>query len=332
MSTGPKNALACARRGWYVSPLPPGKKFEPLAGYNDTPTTASIDPAQIVRWFNSHGQTRNWALIPGPSGLLLLDVDNKPEKNGLESLAALTDEYGPLPPTFTVRTPSGGRHYYLRGHHVFKLNFGKSRGLPGLDCPQYVVAPGGTFEGGRYTVLHNLPVADVPNWLPLVIGEKSDAPDVEQEPATELDTPCNVQHAIYYLTHDAPPSIAYSKEGGNNTLLMVAVWLKDHGISNYAAKLLLAEHYNVDAAKPGEPYHPFCDPLWDADELGKVVDNAWTYLRQTQPGADTPEVAFADFDPVEDAKDCERMVKLHRDTMRRQYRAAARIPNEDRES
>src|SRR5439155_10250685 len=43
--------------------------------------------------------------------LIVLDVD--PRKGGEKSLAQLVDEYGPLPVTRTVKTPSGGWHFYF---------------------------------------------------------------------------------------------------------------------------------------------------------------------------------------------------------------------------
>ncbi|MGA8612829.1 MAG: bifunctional DNA primase/polymerase [Xanthobacteraceae bacterium] len=323
MTTGPRNALACARRHWYVSPLPPGKKFAPLVGYEARQASAiSIDPAQIMRWYGAYSRPPNWAIIPGPSGLLPLDMDVRDGKGGLESLDALTDQYGPLPDTFTVATPSGGRHFYFQGHHRRHIGF-----RPGLDCPAYLVAPGCALDaGGVYQVINNVPLADAPNWLAMVIGEKSAAPAVEQVPAIELDQPAIISRAIDYLQHDAKPSI--EGKGGEYRLLCVAGVLKDMGISMETAIDLLMDHYNER-----------CDPPWgigdeyeDADRLDVKVRNAWLYLHQTQPGGNTPEVAFADFDPVEDAKDCERMAKLHHDTIRRQYRAAARIPDEDRQS
>ena len=47
------------------------------------------------------------------SRVLIIDIDTKPGKpNGWESIFDLMEEYGPLPETTSVITPSGGMHLY----------------------------------------------------------------------------------------------------------------------------------------------------------------------------------------------------------------------------
>ncbi len=95
-------ALAYAARGWPVFPCEPGNK-KPLTAHGFK--NASTDAATIEEW---------WARCPGAnvaiatgeaSGLYVVDED----AGGADTIAALD-----LPPTRTVWTPTGGRHYYFR--------------------------------------------------------------------------------------------------------------------------------------------------------------------------------------------------------------------------
>lgn len=281
-------ALAAIKRGWRVAPLSRLLKVKPPKGYQQSPLASR---ARISAW-EAELPGRNYAIIPGLN-LTFIDVDVRDEKRGLDSLALLERQYGALPKTFTVRTPSGGLHYYFRGLHTFKLGF-----RPGLDCPQYVVAPFGVLaNGGRYEVIDSSPAAPMPNWLPEVVGIPSESSDADQVPAIGLDQPANIKHAIYHLTHDARHSIL--GRNGEYALLMTAGELKDMGISKPLAIELLSTHYNVS---------PICDPLWNigdgpiADRLDVKIENAWGYLHRTQPGAATAESDFADADIPTDAE------------------------------
>ena len=272
-------ALAASKRGWRTAPLPRLLKSPPPSGYLQSPLA---DRARISKW-EAELPGRNYAVLPGLA-LTFIDVDVRDEKRGLELLAMLELEYGPLPKTFTVRTPSGGLHYYFRGLHAFKVGF-----RPGIDSPQYVVAPFSVLaNGGRYEVIDSSPAAPMPNWLPEVVGEPSESSDADQVPAIALDQPANVAHAIYHLSHVARRSVL--GRNGEYALLMTAGELKDLGISEPLAIELLSEHYNVA---------PICDPLWNigdgpiADRLDVKVRNAWQYLTRTQPGAATAQSDFA---------------------------------------
>ncbi len=124
--------------------------------------------------------------------------------------------------------------------------------------------------------------------------------DADQVPAVEQDTSDIIKRAVYYLTHDAKPSIQF--QNGEYTLLRTAADLKDMGVSQPMSVDLLAKHYNVPKGKPGRPY---CEPLWNigegatADRLDAKVANAWAYLRQVTPGANTALADFGD-DPFVD--------------------------------
>lgn len=152
-------ALLYAALGLPVFPLWPmfadgtcacGERFGHCAGPGKHPATRwrhggidelpSTDPDRIRRWwgagYDHHGiplQVFGLGIPTGlPSGLFVLDVDAKPEANGIESLKRLEAEHGALPEGPLAATPSGG------WHHVFRAppGGGKSSAsviAPGLD-------------------------------------------------------------------------------------------------------------------------------------------------------------------------------------------------------
>jgi len=214
----------------------------------------------------------------------------KPGKVGRETLDNLELINGALPSTYTVRTPSGGLHFYYdetsEVQHVFKLDgFGTD-----IDSTNYVLLAGCRItvgSHGSYTVHNSAPVAPAPSWFAHYLKPSNKPDAVDQDPAVELDAPENIKRAIHHLRHDAPPSI--EGQHGERTLLMVAATLKDMGISEWQSVELLTEHYNVEGK---------CEPLWSlhegdtADRLDVKVHNAWAYLKQNKPGVNTPEADF----------------------------------------
>jgi hypothetical protein len=257
---------------------------------------ASNDPAQIRRW-HGYWKTRFngvecwWGVAPALSGLVFADIDTKAGKRGQETFELFDLLYG-WPQTRITGSPSGGRHHWYRGRHLFTIGTDKSN-HPGIDFAQYVILPGCMkADGTGYTLQVDHPIADAPDWF--YVEAKRTAAKVEaieQEPVIDLDQPANVDWVRNYLQHDAPQSIA--GQGGEQTTLDVATVLKDMGISEAMGLELMAEFYNVEDK---------CDPIWSMDEspaedsLPVKVHNAYTYKRNTAPGASTAEAEFANDD------------------------------------
>jgi len=115
-------ALRLAARGWYVFPITPYAKKEPVI--KQWETRASTNPDQITSWWQH--TPHSIGIATGPSGLVVIDLDTpKPGEpvpdrwaNGgitsgagvLRSLARA--QRTTITPTWTVRTPSGGWHLY----------------------------------------------------------------------------------------------------------------------------------------------------------------------------------------------------------------------------
>jgi hypothetical protein len=278
----------------HLFPVEFDNKAQPLL--KDYLNRASNDPAQIRRWHaywkkQFKGKGCWWGVAPALSGLVFADVDTKPGKRGQETFELFEIVYG-WPQTMVTGSPSGGRHHWYRGRHLFALGSDKSN-HPGIDFAQFVILPGCMkADGTGYSLKEDHPIADAPDWFYVEARRLADKVEaIEQEPVIDLDQSANVDWAKYYLQHDAPQSIA--GQGGEQTTLDVATVLKDMGISEATALELMAEVYNVDGR---------CDPIWSMDEalpedsLPVKVHNAYTYKRNLAPGASAAEAEFANDD------------------------------------
>ncbi len=141
-----------------------GKHPACLHGVKD----ASSSQNDLRKW--AEDDTYNIGIATGKDGgLVVLDVDIR--NGGDETLAKLEAKYGKLPPTLTVKTGGGGKHYYFKyPEEVEKIPSGAGVLGQGLDIKAdggYVVAPpsrhisGGVYEWENF----NQPLAKLPTGL-----------------------------------------------------------------------------------------------------------------------------------------------------------------------
>jgi replicative DNA helicase len=153
--TASEAALDYAARGLPVIPVRPASKVPAVDRWTER---ATVDPDTIRQWFPA-GTDRNVGVATGhplPAGghLIVLDVDeHDPAASGSEALADLEDQLGDLPDTYTVLTPTGGRHIYLSATRPL-TNAAGTNLPPGIDvrgAGGYVLAsPSEHPDGGRY--------------------------------------------------------------------------------------------------------------------------------------------------------------------------------------
>lgn len=164
---------ALVARGFALFPLRAGSKLPAVA--RDWEHTATTSLVRLRRLTGDPGA--NYAIACGPSNLLVIDTDVAKQDaaqaarhpaNGLEVLRELAGDRA-LPRTFTVSTPSGGRHLYFRPpsegpelrNTVRRIGpLIDTRGIGG-----YVVAPGSRVDGVVYEVLDDSPIAELPEWI-----------------------------------------------------------------------------------------------------------------------------------------------------------------------
>lgn len=159
-------ALNYAELGFSVLPLQPNGKA-PLTtdrfpcGFK----SATTDKNKIAAHWKQH-PTSNIGLRISDD-LIIMDIDVHNE-NGFDSLEVLEKEFGTLPYTFSVDTPTGGKHYY------FKLPEGVTidrqiNAFKGIDLLTngYVVASSSSINGKKYAVSSGSisKLAFLPDWL-----------------------------------------------------------------------------------------------------------------------------------------------------------------------
>jgi Bifunctional DNA primase/polymerase, N-terminal/Primase C terminal 1 (PriCT-1) len=146
-TTQGKSALKIASRGKPVFPCKGKTPYTPRGFYD-----ATTDPGRITAFFNRYPDANIGMPTGKASGVFVVDVDR------LEALEELSPKLQQdLADTLTIRTPSGGRHYYF--NHVEGVT-NRTGTLPeGVDVRGeggYVIV---TPSLG-YVVEHSAPIAD----------------------------------------------------------------------------------------------------------------------------------------------------------------------------
>lgn len=167
MSNSIKKYADLAKEGLAPLAIKPNDKAPATPhGFKD----ANKDPEKHREWANECADY-NVAYATGPASgyLLVVDVDVKNgDATGLKSIQSLEKEYGELPPTRKVYTPSGGYHLLYRYPETMKvpsrINF-----RPRVDVKAeggYCVAPPSVIHGEPYFYDEPvLPISRAPSWL-----------------------------------------------------------------------------------------------------------------------------------------------------------------------
>lgn len=142
-------ALEYAARGWLVFPCLVGSKFPATEhGFKD----ATTDTATIRKWWEANPNL-NVAVATGrESGFFVVDID--PANSGDVEWHMLTAQNGD-PPTYRVRTPSGGTHYYFRmpPSSDVRNRAGVRKGIDVRGTGGYVLTPPSLVDGKPYEVI-----------------------------------------------------------------------------------------------------------------------------------------------------------------------------------
>jgi hypothetical protein len=155
-------AIEYALHGWEVFPLR-GKVPAIRGGRGFLDATTDID--QIAAWWSGPYAGANIGIRP-PEAVVVLDVDEHGEVSGTATMKALTDRYGRLPETMTVKTGGGGWHLYFR-HPGGKISADRMPGVDLKDHNGYVAAPPSRHPSGNLyqRVGRQDVIADMPGWL-----------------------------------------------------------------------------------------------------------------------------------------------------------------------
>lgn len=148
-------------------------------GLND----ATFDEVLASKWFDVPYHAPNVGIRTGlageGSGFIALDID--PKHDGHDTLAELVAEHGPLPPTPTTRTGSGGAHHLFEHPGkgtVIKNHTSLFKGIDVRGDNGYIVVPPSRHKsGGEYIWEPGLtpcdvPLAPIPYWLLAAMEER----------------------------------------------------------------------------------------------------------------------------------------------------------------
>lgn len=148
---------------------------------------ASNDPAQLIAWNDEHKHRGRllWACATKKSGLVCVDVDMGPGKEGKKSFIALKEAGLIFPKTEKAQTPSGGVHLIFTGEHHFS---GSKLGLH-IDTPNYFMVPGTKRSDGKtYQLLSgDTKPAPLPDWAAEKIKRRKDRERKPPGPAIPVD-------------------------------------------------------------------------------------------------------------------------------------------------
>jgi len=278
----PGTALAVARKlaplGLATFPLAPRSKVPPLG--TKGVYEATLDPEVFAA--KCAEPRANIGLACGPiSGVFVVDVD--PRSGGDKSLAALIEEHGPLPETWTAKSggEGDGRHYFFRLPEGVKLRGKLAEGVDLLSKGKYVVcAPSihpDTSQAYSWIVAPDaMPVANAPAWL-LGLARVPEAAPAPPRPEPHASDGGVVSRRFQAWMACREPAIQGA--GGDthtyNTARAIFGWIFNEG---------LPEGEGLDAFRA---WNQTCSPPWAETE--KKLLRKWDEGRKADTHPDYPD-------------------------------------------
>ena len=205
-------ALAYATKGVRVIPIKQGEKRPPMSGWQNAATT---DPTTIRQWFEGQFKDCGLGIATGECRnryLIVVDIDDREQYRGSDTLADLEQLHGKLPDTLEVITGSGGRHIYfltdapIRNEASGKLGQGIDiRGIGGQVLAPPTVHPNGKeYQWTDERSIADQKPADMPLWMVLLLTAKTE-PATPTQPAT-------------------PPSLLLEEDGPASRYCAATTW------------------------------------------------------------------------------------------------------------
>lgn len=282
-------------KGRPIFPLGYHAKVPPKdsTGLRDASTT---EPNTLNQWLLTYPGC-NWGYCPAMGGETVIDLDNHKDKNGEKNLFDWLKEIGrTLPPTFTVRTPTGGKHLYFKGAlPTSKDNF--KLGVDVHSAKAHVVVPGSVVKAGAYTIEDDREPAELPVWFVEAFSSQVSYRKIEKNMDASFslivtpDSEENIARAVKIITN-WPETF----EGARNQQLhqMMREVCKC-GVTPTRAKELYYEygverlHYGADESEYREIEKTIDSSYGDMSDFGSNSHEVSMHMLETPEDADTPE-------------------------------------------
>lgn len=271
-------ALHLASQNFKIFPLKAGAK-EPWV--EDSWLAVATTDESVIRSFFEEKPGMNYGVCPAEN-FVIIDVDVKGDKKGDINLAQLESEQSfneGISQTFSVRSPSGGTHYYLRTRTPVSNAHSIGQDIDVRGNHGYVVGPGCELVEGRckpidvpglYTCdSEDVSIIQAPAWITKHFSTPKEREAKELEPIYELDTEQNIDRAKAWLKLREP---SIKGHNGDEWALKTAMGVIDFSIS---------EEKTLDLMMGPDWYD---GSGWSYEKLAVKVANAWCY-RQERPGS-----------------------------------------------
>jgi hypothetical protein len=288
-------AHANAKMGFSVFPVVPNEKRPAISGWQNL---AATDPEKIEKWWDENPDYNIGIKTGGV--LAVIDADVKNGARGLESLEIMGLEW--LDPSFTVDSPSGGRHVYLYTDQEVRGGVKHLADYPGIDIQgeaKLIVGVGSTINGKSYSLASGVAVNPAPEEFYEVVKKKKAAhkrvvkntrrPNNDNH--RTLDTKSNISRAIRWVVNEAPEAI--SELNGDDAAYQTAAGCKDFGLSQQMTLAVMVAKWS-----PIKAFPPFSKPA-DLAMLQDKVANAYHYGQNIVGSS----MALADFEELEVEED-----------------------------
>lgn len=223
-------------------------------------TSATTDFTTLRDWFVA--DKHNVGVVCGPSQIVVVDVD--PRNGGDETIAQLTTELGPLPPTLTADTGGGGTHFVFQ-RPTGELESKLGKGVDFLrDARQFLIEPSIHPSGQPYRWRagcgpDEIAIAALPEpWIRRVRRAPPARPRSWTAPV--IADAQRIERARRYL--ERIPGAVSGDNGHTQTFNAVAAVMFGFDLDPDATYDLIVSAYNDR-----------CDPPWSERELRHKVQS-----------------------------------------------------------
>lgn len=235
-----------SKRGWFIFPVGLDKK--PLTPHGFKDATNEINEIEKL-WKHKNDAI---GVDCGRSGLVVIDLDNKHDNNGLESFERLHINHSQA---FHSRTPSGGQHLIFKDTTGGKIRNSASKIAPGVDVRAnggYVILSPSKVNAGEYVALDGWESRE-PGRLPKRLE------DILLANASVRRTLKNIRPFKGNLSKHGEMLVnsylKYSRPGMRNLVgFWLACKLRDDGINENDAKTFMIEYARRIKQTADDPY------------------------------------------------------------------------------